>query len=325
MGYALILRESGKFFSSLFHPLSHRLRRLHEGRHLPHRFQVRLILFLEHLHRVDTLSVRAVGELLRHQGGKQVRLSLSKASGEFLEVIVVPIKSSYDLRYDDWEYTRRQMVEQLVDDQVGYVHLQAMGSRDIEQWYREFYPVFDRAALIVDVRHNRGGNIESFILEKLMRTAWMYWKNRDTKTEWNMQYAFRGHILVLCDELTASDGEAFAEGFQRLELGKVLGTRTWGGEIWLHSGNTLSDNGIARAPMMGVYGPEGKWLVEQIGVIPDIEVDNLPHATFNGEDQQLEAGVQYLLDELEKDPREVPEPPEFPDLSFENRPEEFRK
>ena len=77
--------------------------------------------------------------------------------------------------------------------------------------------------------------------------------------------------------------------------------------------------------MMGVYGPEGKWLVEQIGVIPDIEVDNLPHATFNGEDQQLEAGVQYLLDELEKDPREVPEPPEFPDLSFENRPEEFRK
>ncbi|MCB1122402.1 MAG: protease, partial [Verrucomicrobiae bacterium] len=165
----------------------------------------------------------------------------------------------------------------------------------------------------------------SFILEKLMRTAWMYWKSRDLRPEWNMQYAFRGHIIVLCDELTASDGEAFAEGFKRLGLGKVLGMRTWGGEIWLHSGNTLSDNGIARAPMMGVYGPERKWLVEQVGVIPDIKVDNLPHDTFNGGDAQLDAGIEYLLAEIEKDPRAIPDPPEFPDLSFEKRPAEFRK
>lgn len=274
---------------------------------------------------VDTLSARAIGELLRNQNGKQVRLSVRKSSGEEQDAIVIPKNNGYGLRYDDWEYTRRLKVETLGDDKIGYVHLQSMVASDLEQWYREFYPIFDRPALIVDVRHNRGGNIESFILEKLMRTAWMYWKNRDTATEWNMQYAFRGHILVLCNELTASDGEAFAEGFQRLELGKVLGTRTWGGEIWLHSGNRLSDNGIARAPMMGVYGPEGKWLVEQVGVIPDIELDNLPYATFNGQDAQLEAGIEYLLKELEKDPREVPEAPEFPDLSFENRPEAFRK
>ena len=274
---------------------------------------------------VDTLSVNAIGELLRHQAGKQVRLSIAKTEGETLEAIVIPTRNEYDLRYDDWEFSRRQMVQELGDDQIGYVHLQSMVSSDVEQWYREFYPVFDRPALIVDVRHNRGGNIDSFILSKLMREAWMYWKSRDTRPDWNMQYAFRGHIVVLCNEMTASDGEAFSDGFKRLGLGTVIGTRTWGGEIWLHSGNTLSDNGIARAPMFGVYGPEGKWIVEQIGVIPDIEVDNLPHATFNGKDAQLEAGVKHLLEELEKDPREVPEAPEFPDLSYENRPEAFRK
>ena len=31
----------------------------------------------------------------------------------------------------------------------------------------------------------------------------------------------------------AGDGEAFAEGFRRLGLGRVVGARTWGGEIWL--------------------------------------------------------------------------------------------
>ena len=166
------------------------------------------------------------------------------------------------------------------------------------------------------MRHNRGGNIDSFVLEKLLRRAWMYWKNRAGAPYWNMQYAFRGHMVVLVDENTASDGEAFAEGFRRLGLGKVVGTRTWGGEIWLSAVNRLSDGGIARAPMMGVYGEEGQWLVEGHGVEPDVVVDNLPHATFEGEDAQLEAAVAHLLAEIERDPRPVPKPPAYPDKSF---------
>jgi tricorn protease len=132
-----------------------------------------------------------------------------------------------------------------------------------------------------------------------------------------MQYAPIGHMVVLVDQSTASDGEAFAEGFRRMGLGPVIGARTWGGEIWLSSSNRLSDGGLARAPMTGVYGEEGKWLIEQIGVVPDIVVDNLPHATFNGEDAQLEAGIDWLLRRLEADPVTVPEPPQYPDLRFD--------
>lgn len=132
-----------------------------------------------------------------------------------------------------------------------------------------------------------------------------------------MQYAFRGHIVVLVDQNTASDGEAFAEGFKRLGLGTVIGMRTWGGEIWLGSANRLSDGGLARAPSNGVYGPEGEWLIEQIGVVPDIEVDNLPHATFNGSDEQLDYAIRYLLEAIERDPREVPPAPPYPDRAFD--------
>ena len=274
---------------------------------------------------VATLSVTALGELLRNEAGKQVRLSLKTLSGTSRDVIVIPTSSENQLRYDDWEYSRRRIVEERGTGRLGYVHLQAMGGSDLEQWYREFYPVFDRQGLIIDVRHNRGGNIESFILEKLLRKDWMYWKSRGHRSEWNMQYAFRGHLVVLCDELTASDGEAFADGFRRLGLGKVIGTRTWGGEIWLSSNNRLTDNGLARAPSSGVYGPDGEWLIEQIGVIPDIEVDNLPHATFNGEDAQLDKAIAYLLEEIEKDPRDVPTAPSFPNRSFRKRGADFRR
>ena len=67
-------------------------------------------------------------------------------------------------------------------------------------------------------------------------------------------------LTEIDDLLLQVDGEAFAEGFRRLGLGKVIGTRTWGGEIWLSANNGLVDNGIATAAETGVYGPEGAWL-----------------------------------------------------------------
>jgi tricorn protease len=266
----------------------------------------------------NALSAIDIGELIRNKAGKQVRLTMLRGSVK-KEAIVVPVSNIYSLRYRDWEYSRRLAVEEKTANKIGYVHLQAMGRRDLNQWYREFYPVFDRPGLIIDVRHNRGGNIESFILEKLLRKAWMYWKSRSGKPNWNMQYAFRGHIVILVDANTASDGEAFADGFKKLNLGTAIGTRTWGGEIWLSGVNRLSDGGIARAPMMGVYGADGTWLIEGHGFEPDIVVDNLPHATFNGQDAQLEAAIEYLQKMIAKDPREVPPPPPFPDKSFNNK------
>jgi tricorn protease len=145
----------------------------------------------------------------------------------------------------------------------------------------------------------------------------MYWAPRNGQPYWNMHYAFRGHMIVLINERTASDGEAFAEGFRRLELGKLLGTRTWGGEIWLSSGPTvLVDRGNARTAMIGVYDDRGNWLIEGHGVDPDIIVDNLPHSTYKGEDAQLEAAIKYLEELIEKDPRPVPQPLPYPDKSF---------
>ena len=272
---------------------------------------------IETVNGVGTLEAFDIGDLLRNQAGRQVLLGLrSGRTGDRRQVIVEPLGSESNLRYSDWEYTRRLEVEEKSDGQIGYVHLRAMGGGNLTEWYRNFYPVFNRPALIVDVRRNSGGNIDSFILEKLMRKAWMYWKDRAGQPTWNMQYAFRGHMVVLVDQNTASDGEAFAEGFRRLGMGPVIGMRTWGGEIWLSSSNRLSDGGLARAPMDGVYGPEGEWLIEQIGVVPDTEVDNFPHATFNGSDAQLEAAIDYLLQRIAEDPRDVPAPPPYPDRRF---------
>jgi tricorn protease len=275
---------------------------------------------IESINGKATLSVPDIGMLLRRQAGRQVLVRvLPSGGGEGRDAIVRPISRSAaaDLRYHEWEYTRRLLVEEAGKGEIGYVHLRAMGGGNFTEWARGFYPVFTRKGLIVDVRHNRGGNIDSWILNRLLRKIWFYWSQHEGRGPiWNMQYAFGGHVVVLCDERTASDGEAFTEGIRRLGIGTIIGTRTWGGEIWLSSNNFLVDRGIATAAEYGVFSPEGEWLIEGHGVEPDIVVDNLPNETFNGRDAQLEAALEFLERKIREEPVEIPPLPQHPDLSF---------
>jgi tricorn protease len=265
----------------------------------------------------DALNAMDIGELLRNQAGNQVKL-LVKRGTNTREVIVKPKESSYWLRYGDWEYHNRLKVEKESNNDIGYLHLSAMGEWDIGQFYREFFPVFNKKGLIIDVRYNGGGWIDPIILEKLLRQAWNFFKDRTGESYWNMDFAFRGHMVVLVNEQTGSDGEAFAEGFRRLGLGTTIGMRTWGGQVWLNTSNRLSDNGVAWAPMHGSYGSDGQWLIEGHGHVPDIEVENLPFETFNGKDAQLETGIKYLKKKIAEDPRDVPPTPNYPNKSFKN-------
>ena len=266
---------------------------------------------------VPALSTSDPGALLNGQAGKQVLLRVQRPGSSARDVIVQPLTPAResDLRYTEWEYTRRLRADSLSGGRVGYVHLRAMGAADMAQWERDYYPVYNREGLVIDLRGNRGGNIDSWILGKLLRRTWFWWQPRTAHAVANMPFAFRGMIAVVVNETTISDGEAFAEGFRRLALGKVVGTRTWGGEIWLSADNFLVDRGIATAAETGVFGPEGDWLIEGHGVEPDLVVDDLPHATAEGADAQLDAAVKLLLDEIKAEPVKQPVTPRYPDRS----------
>lgn len=263
----------------------------------------------------STSDAPALGALLMNQAGKQVRLRVQDPDGSQRDAIVTPITGgqTYDLQYHEWEYTRRLEAERMSQGNVGYLHLRAMGRGDAGQFTREFYSQLDKQAIIIDVRHNNGGNIDSWVLTQLMRRPWAWFKPRGEYTYPNMQFSFGGHLVILVDERSASDGEAVADGFRRLGLGATIGVRTWGGEVWLSGSNRQVDNGVTRASETGVFA-DGEWLIEGWGFVPDMEVDNPPHATYNGHDAQLEAAVVHLMQLIESDPRMWPEPPPYPEL-----------
>ncbi len=251
-------------------------------------------------------GARDIADLLAGQAGQQVLLLVRRGSAVLPAVVVVPVTAERQqaLRYADWEEGRRRRVEEAGGGAIGYLHLRAMGPGDIASFAREFYAQYDRAGLIIDVRRNLGGNIDSWILEKLLRRAWAFWTdNRGATNGTNMQQTFRGHLVVLIDELTYSDGETFAAGIRALGLGSLVGRRTAGAGVWLTDRNRLLDGGMARVaewPQFAVA--DRRWLIEGVGVAPDVEVANPPHETFLGKDRQLEAAIKLVRERIARQP-----------------------
>lgn len=260
------------------------------------------------IRRVDGRPVATLADLrvlLSAKAGQQVRLDLSR-DGRTVSTIVEPmtIEGEQTASYNDFVQEKRATTARLSDSKVGYINLRAMGPADVASFARDYFPQLDKGGFIIDVRNNSGGNIDSLIISMLMRKAWAFWAQPDGSgiPTTNMQNAYRGHIAVLIDERTYSDGETFAAGIKSLGIAPLVGTRTAGAGIWLSDRNLLTDNGGVRVAESAQYAADGTWIVEGRGVSPDYEVENPPHATFAGQDAQLEAAVSLLLGEIERQP-----------------------
>ncbi len=252
-----------------------------------------------------TLEARDLSDLLRNKAGQQVLLAFNRGGEALKPVIVTAIDATRQgsLRYSDWEEGLRRQVDQASHGRIGYLHLRAMGPGDINTFAREFYGQVDREGLILDVRRNNGGNIDSWVIEKLLRRAWAFWTDAHGRPlGTNMQQSFRGHLVVLVDEFTYSDGETFAAGIKALGLGPLVGRRTAGAGAWLTDSNVLVDKGQVRVAEWPQYHvKDGAWIIEGVGVSPDVEVVNLPKETFEGRDRQLETALKLITEKLAKE------------------------
>lgn len=250
-------------------------------------------------------TVAALVKQLQFQSGKQVLLSLER-QGEAFNTVVKPAASNNEgrYRYRNWVYSNAAKVNQQ-DKDIGYLHLYAMTGGDLSTFAKEFYAQYKKQGLIIDVRRNRGGNIDSIIIEKLLRRSWSFWQATNGERSTNMQQTFRGHLVVLADEFTYSDGETFTAGIRALGLGTVIGKQTAGAGVWLSGGNAVVDGGMARVAEFPVFAMDGRWITEGRGISPDIEVNNMPHATFMGSDLQLEKAIAYLQEKIKAEP--IPE------------------
>jgi tricorn protease len=257
---------------------------------------------------------RNIFNYFQDTSGKQVTLLVNSKPDEkdAREFTVIPSGSEYMLRYLDWTEQNRQVVEKESDGEIGYIHLPDTYTGSAREFPKFFYGQTRKRGIIIDGRFNGGGLDPDIFLQRLDKDLLTYWTRRYSHDQTTPAVVTRAHMACLTNKYAGSGGDMLPMEFQMRKMGPVIGTRTWGGLVGLSAWLPLIDGGILTAPDYRLYDPEGKWIVENVGVEPDIVVDLHSAEVAKGYDAQLMKAIEYLKKKIAEDPREWPEHEPFP-------------
>ncbi|MFZ2490946.1 MAG: PDZ domain-containing protein [Thermoanaerobaculia bacterium] len=226
-------------------------------------------------------------------------------------VQVVPIGNEAQLRNRDWVEGNLRKVTAATNGRVAYVYVPNTSTSGHEYFKRYFFPQADREAIIVDERHNGGGQVADYYIDILRRpfiANWAFRYGGDLKTP---LASIQGPKVMLIDETAGSGGDLLPWMFRKLELGTLIGRRTWGGLVGILGFPTLMDGGNITAPNLAIWTEEG-FVVENEGVPPDIEVEQTPADVIAGRDPQLEKAIEVAMKQLQANPPKKQVKPAFP-------------
>ncbi len=228
-------------------------------------------------------------------------------------VVVRPIPSEFGLHELNWIETNRRKVEQASGGRIGYVYLPDMSASGLNEFVKQYFPQIRKEGMIFDVRYNGGGFVDQIIFERLRRVL----AGMESARNWNAgtlpDNVFYGHMACVTNHYAASDGDFFSYFFKAYKLGPLVGERTWGGVRGIRGEIPLIDGGYITRPEFSLYSLDSKWLIENRGVAPDIEVDNRPDLVREGHDPQLEKAIELVMKEIQEHPMKLPaRPPDLP-------------
>jgi tricorn protease len=226
-------------------------------------------------------------------------------------VLVKPLPSERRLRYYDWVEGRRQYVRAHSGGaNIVYVQMPDMSQRGTQEFTKQYYPNIEPSdGVILDVRNNGGGWISAMLLAQIADVPRVWFKPR-YGASWNrISWATPGYRVAMCDDQSYSNAEEFCDAFQRMKLGPIVGSRSWGGEVGSGEGYPLVDGGLIFIPNYAAWSPTDGWIIEGRGVVPDLEVEQDPTSLLAGKDPQLDRAIAHIKEQMAKKPVEHPKPP----------------
>lgn len=242
---------------------------------------------------------------LVNTANREIQLTISR-EGSVHRVIVKTLRDERALRYRNWVETNRRLVHETTGGRAGYVHIPDMGPWGFSEFHRGFLAEFNRAGLIVDARHNRGGHISPLLLEKLARKRVGYDIPRYGPALPYPPESVAGPIVALTDQFAGSDGDIFSHCFKLYGLGPLVGKRTWGGVIGINPSHELIDGTVTTQPEYSFWFSDVGWSVENYGTEPDFDIDITPQDVRAGHDPQLAKALALVQTAIASAPATPP-------------------
>ena len=256
------------------------------------------------------------GDVLLSVDGKDVTgMSLSDVvdlvKGEENTKLTVTVRrdgSSIDMELTRKIVENRTVKTEMKEGGVGYLKITEFDSVTYEQFQNglETLEKEGMTALVVDLRDNPGGNLDTVcqILDLLLPEGTIVYtedKNGervDTKTS-DDEHQFTKPLAVLVNGRSASASEVFSGAVQDYGTGTIIGTQTYGKGI-VQTLYSLSDGSCLKLTTAQYFTPDGRNIHGE-GITPDIVVEK---SADDQTDNQLEKAVetvQNAVDGTEKE------------------------
>ena len=245
---------------------------------------------------------------------KQVKLLVNNKPSETgaRELIVNPLRSETQLRYNDWLENNRITVDKASNGQIGYIYMPDTYEGSAIDFPKYFYSQTKKKGLIIDGRFNGGGLDPEIFFQRLLKKPHGYWTRRYSEDQAIPFLAVTAHMACLTNRYAGSGGDELPYEFKLNKMGPVIGTRTWGGLVGVSMFIELLDGSGLTAPDYRIYNESGDWVVENEGVEPDIVIEQNSLELSKGIDTQLMKAVEVLMESIEEEPRSMPRHKPFP-------------
>ncbi len=216
--------------------------------------------------------------------------------------IVKPIGNDNALRQRAWVEDNRRMVDKLSNGKLAYIWVPNTGGNGFVSFNRYYFAQQDKEGAVIDERYNGGGLLDDYMVDLMTRSLRASLTNEvPNGAPIRLPAGIIGPKVLLINELAGSGGDFFPWVFRQQKVGPLIGARTWGGLVKSSVHYPLVDGGALTAPDNAVFDPiNKKWVAENEGVAPDIEVRQDTKSLDSGRDPQLERAVQEALRLLEQ-------------------------
>jgi C-terminal processing protease CtpA/Prc len=153
-----------------------------------------------------------------------------------------------------------------------------------------------KKALVVDTRFNGGGWLHDDLATFLSGKQYMRIEPRGQKLGTEPQFKWQRPSAVVMSESNYSDAHLFPVTYRALGVGKLVGMPVpgTGTAVWWEG---LQNGMYFGIPQVGMIDNAGNFM-ENTQLEPDVLQTNEPGLVSKGRDQQLEAAVKLLLEEV---------------------------
>lgn len=222
---------------------------------------------------------------------------------------VTPLQTEWAIRNRDWVEGNMKKVHEASNGDVAYVYVPNTTVAGFEYFKRYFYPQANKKAIIIDERFNGGGSLADYYIDILKRPEQAYWNFRYGQDLKSPSASIQGPKVMIVDETAGSGGDYLPWMFRKFKMGTIVGKRTWGGLVGVLGYPEFIDGGVVTAPNVAFYTENG-FRIENEGVPPDVEVEQLPELVIKGQDPQLEKALEIVMKQLkENPPKQIKRPP----------------